>query len=208
MINGEKYKMAKVGTINRLKYYWNRARLKLNSDYYTEYLKKLGVQIGKDSTVLYPAYVDGRWPYLLEIGNNVVISINSTILTHDASTSYAGDMVKVGKVVVHDRCFIGANCTILCNVSIGPGSIVGAGSVISRNVPPDTVYAGNPARYICTVTEFVEKHRRSGKSMPFFKGSDFEHAFIEDKQKINLRKSLQDTFGYVCYQLPNKNIEQ
>jgi maltose O-acetyltransferase len=200
--------VAKMGAFNRLKYYWNRARLKLNSDYYTEFLKKLGVQIGKNSTVLYPAYVDGRWPYLLEIGNNVVISINATILTHDASTAYAGDMVKVGKVIVHDHCFIGANCTILSGVSIGPESIVGAGSIISRDVPPNTVYAGNPARFICTVTEFIEKQRQSGKTRPFFKGSDFEHAFIKDKQKLLLRKSLQDTFGYVCSQLPNKNIEQ
>jgi maltose O-acetyltransferase len=200
--------VTKIGTLKRIKYYWNRALLQLNSDYYTEYLKKLGVKIGDNSAVLYPSYVDGRWPYLLEIGKDVTISINATILTHDAATAFAGDMVKVGKVVICDHCFIGANCTILCNVKIGPDSIVGAGSVISRDVPPNTVYAGNPATFICTVDEFIQKHRQLGNGLPFFESNNFEHAFIADKQKLLLQKGLQDTFGYICSQLPNKNIEQ
>lgn len=200
--------MTKIGTLNRLKYYWNRARLKLNNAYYTEYLKKLGVKIGDNSTVLYPSYVDGRWPYLLEIGKNVVISINATILTHDAATAFAGDMVKVGKVIIYDHCFIGANSTILCNVRIGPDSIVGAGSVISGDVPPNSVYAGNPATFICTVDEFIQKHKQLGKSLPFFEAVDFEHAFIKDRQKLLLKEGLRDTFGYICSRLPKRDTEQ
>ena len=156
--------------VKKISHYWSRSRLMLDSDYYPTYLRKQGVSIGKDSVVLYPSYIDGRLPYLLEIGNNVVISLYVTILTHDATSAYAGDLIKVGLVRIHDHSFIGANTTILCNVSIGPDSIVGAGSVVARDVPPNTVYGGNPARFICDMDRFIEKHRELGKKGPLLEG--------------------------------------
>ena len=48
-------------------------------------------------------------------------------------------------IVVEDDVLIGANCIILKGVRIGARSVVGAGSVVTRDVPPDTVVAGNPA---------------------------------------------------------------
>ena len=194
--------MTKMGTINKIKHYWNRTRLMLNNDYFTEYLRKQGVKIGEHSTVLYPSYVDGRLPYLVEIGNNVIVSLNVTILTHDASTAYAGDQVKVGRVIIHDHCFIGANSTILCNVKIGPDSIVGAGSVVSRDIPPNTVYAGNPARFVCKTPEFIEKHRQLGKRVDFLESKHFEHAYVSENNKNSLRASLKNTHGYFCASLP------
>jgi maltose O-acetyltransferase len=201
-----RFKMAKMGAYNRLRYYWLRARLKLNSGYHTDYLKKLGVKIGSSSAVLYPSYVDGRWPYLLEIGNHVTISINTTILTHDAATAFAGDMVKIGRVIIHDHCFIGADCTILCNVQIGPNSIVGAGSVVSGDIPPNSVYAGNPAKFICTVDEFMQKHRMCVKDRSFFKGAEFEHALINTEKKLMLKEGVKNNFGYICSQLPSREM--
>lgn len=47
--------------------------------------------------------------------------------------------------------------TILPGVEIGPNAIVGAGSIVTKKVPPDTVYAGNPAKFICTLDEYKEK---------------------------------------------------
>ena len=71
--------------IDKMKRYYNRFRLLMNSNFYTEYLRRQGVKIGEDSVVLYPSYVDGRLPYLLEIGDKVIISLYVTILTHDAT---------------------------------------------------------------------------------------------------------------------------
>lgn len=48
---------------------------------------------------------------------------------------------------------IGSNATILCGVTIGEGAIVGAGSVVTRNVPPRTIVAGVPARFVRTIQE-------------------------------------------------------
>jgi acetyltransferase-like isoleucine patch superfamily enzyme len=49
---------------------------------------------------------------------------------------------------VEDFAVIGSGATILCGVRIGRGSIVGAGSVVTRDIPPDEIWAGNPARFL------------------------------------------------------------
>ena len=188
--------------LNKLKHYWNRLRLRLNSDYHVQYLRNLGAKIGENSRVRYPSYVDPRFPYLLEIGNNVGISLNVTILTHDASTAFAGDMVKIGRVKINDHCFVGANSTILCNTTIGPDCIIGAGSVVSGVVPPGTVYAGNPARYICDTKEYILKHRNMGKNAPFFESHLYRHPYIDKHKKNELNKALDDGPGYICSKLP------
>ena len=64
---------------------------------------------------------------------------------------------RYGPIVVHDNCMIGINSIILLDVEIGPNSIVGAGSIVTRDVPPNTVYAGNPAKYIESYDEYLEK---------------------------------------------------
>jgi maltose O-acetyltransferase len=138
------------------------------------------------------------------VGDNVIISLNVTILTHDTTTAYAGDRVKVGRVTIHDHSFIGANSMILCNVGIGPNSIVGAGSVVSKDVPPNSVYAGNPARFVCSVENFIEKHRKLGDHLPLFEAGRFTHPYIRDSQKMSLKKGLVDTYGYFCSRLPEK----
>ena len=60
---------------------------------------------------------------------------------------------KVEKTLVKRRASIGANATIMCGVTIGENSIVGAGSVVTKDVPANTVVAGVPARVIRKVSE-------------------------------------------------------
>ena len=193
--------------IVKLGHYLRRMRLLVDSSYYPEYLRKQGVRIGRNSSILYPSYVDGRLPYLLEIGDDVVISLYVTILTHDAASAYAGDLVKVGRVRINDHVFIGANTTVMCNVAIGPNAIVGAGSVISRDVPPDSVVAGNPAKLVCSMDQFKAKHRELGGRQPLFEGKHFQHPYVPDERKTFLNGQLQDTFGYFCARLPN-NLQE
>lgn len=58
------------------------------------------------------------------------------------------DYVASRQVVLRRGCWIGANVTILPGVTIGENAVVGAGSIVTRDVPPRTVVAGNPARVI------------------------------------------------------------
>ena len=93
----------------------------------------------------------------IEIGNNVTIGGNTviydtdfhslnTVLRNNKSTDIAN--AKWGKVTICDNAFIGAHTTILKGVTIGENAIVGACSVVSKNIPDNEVWAGNPAKFI------------------------------------------------------------
>ena len=86
------------------------------------------------------------------VGHGVVF-INDS---YPRATTAAGDLQtaddwKVESTVVKKGASIGSGATILCNVTIGERAIVGAGSVVTRDVPPDTIVAGNPARILRAV---------------------------------------------------------
>ena len=179
-----------------------RLRLLINPGYYQQYLRRQGVRIGENSVVIFPGYIDGRLPYLLEIGSNVIVSRMVTILTHDAATAYAGDLIKVGRVRIFDHCFIGANATILCNVKIGPDSIVGAGSVVTRDIPAGEIWGGNPARFICRTQDYVSRQQELAKTKTVLEGGPFMDPYAPDDKKRFLKEQLADTFMYFCARLP------
>ncbi len=90
----------------------------------------------------------------IEIGDRVQVGANTTIVDTDfhplTPEGRKQDMAngKNRPVVIRDDVFIGMNCLILKGVEIGEGSVIGAGSVVSRDVPPRTMVGGNPARII------------------------------------------------------------
>lgn len=82
---------------------------------------------------------------------------NVTVLAHDASTAKLIGYTKIGKVVIGNNVFIGANVTILPGVTIGDNSIIGSASVVTKDIPANSVVAGNPVRKICSIDEFIKK---------------------------------------------------
>ncbi len=91
----------------------------------------------------------------IEIGNNVMIGGNTMIYDTDFhSLNYnirifnKDDIGKVNNVIIEDNVFIGAHCLILKGTRIGKNSIIGAGSVLAKSVPPNEIWAGNPAKKI------------------------------------------------------------
>ena len=110
---------------------------------------------------LYPpagCYIDPTHCFLIEIGNNVTLSIRVTLLAHDASTKKCLGFTKIGKIRIGDNVFIGANATVLPGVCVGDNCVIGANSVVTKNVPENTVVTGNPARVVCSLSEFREKN--------------------------------------------------
>ena len=69
---------------------------------------------------------------------------------------------KVDPIVVKKGASIGSNCTILCNVTIGENAIVGAGSVVTKDVPPNTIVAGNPARILRKIEDKGPRLKEQG----------------------------------------------
>ena len=124
-----------------------------------EYFRKQGVQIGDHCRIYVEGF--GTEPYLVKIGNNCTVTAGVVFVTHDGSMELfrkeIPDLNVFGKIEIKDNCFIGIGSTILYGVTIGPNSVVGAGSVVTRDVPPNVVAAGVPARVISGIDEYRQK---------------------------------------------------
>lgn len=121
-------------------------------------LRNMGMTIG-DHCRVYTLKI-GTEPWLIRLGNHVGIAPDVTFITHNANTLLQDkyeSLTAFGKIDIKDNCYIAINATILPNVCIGPWSVVGAGSVVTKDVPPHTVVAGNPARPICSLEEYEKK---------------------------------------------------
>ncbi|GAB4580724.1 MAG: hypothetical protein Fur0022_34660 [Anaerolineales bacterium] len=135
-----------------------------------DYWRKKGVKIG-EGTYVYKSVSFGRGGKdPITVGKNCVLT-GCTILGHDASTNALlglkhGERSLIKPVVIEDDCFIGHGSIVLMGVTVGKGSIVGAGAVVSSNVPPGVVVAGNPAKVIGTVQELVEKRKKLAVEHP------------------------------------------
>jgi maltose O-acetyltransferase len=104
------------------------------------------ISIGDRTIINRKCYIDGRGG--LDIANDVSISPQVCILslTHiPDSPSFAA---KAQSVSIADHCWIGFRALIMPGVKIGKGAIIGAGAVVTKNVPAYAIFAGNPAKPI------------------------------------------------------------
>ncbi len=87
----------------------------------------------------------------ITIGNNVAIAPKTQIFSYSDDYAHGkliGEIHKIGDVSICNNVLIGAGAIILPNVTIGEGAVIGAGSVVNRDVPPNTIVGGVPARKI------------------------------------------------------------
>lgn len=121
-------------------------------------IKKYGGKCG-EGVHLYKCVISKKDATLLDIGCNVSIT-RSTIYTHDASMKMfcKNNAVRVANVVIGNNVFIGAYSIILPNTYIGDNVVIGAGSIVTGRLESNTIYAGNPARKIMTLNQFIEKN--------------------------------------------------
>jgi acetyltransferase-like isoleucine patch superfamily enzyme len=84
----------------------------------------------------------------ISIGDRVMIGSHTAIssITHDYNQYYMFNTLLKGKVIIEDDVWIGAHAVIMPGVTIGKGAVVGAGSVVTKNVEPFTIVTGIPAR--------------------------------------------------------------
>lgn len=108
-----------------------------------------GVHIGRQVEIGYYCIIGNVHPSCIHIGDNVVIAANSVILEHDNSYYYThGYNVRFGEVHIDKRAFLGIGVVVLPGVTIGAHAIVGALSLVTSDVPPSAIVAGQPARAI------------------------------------------------------------
>ena len=126
-----------------------------------KYARSLGVKIGKNCVVGNAVW--GSEPYLISLGDHVLLSFEVAFVTHDAShwcfkdePGYE-DVKQFGSIRVGNNVFIGCRSTILRGVTIGDNSIIGACSLVNKDIPAGEVWAGVPARYITTTEEYKKR---------------------------------------------------
>lgn len=117
-------------------------------------LRSVGMTIGSNVSAMHNVFLDPGRPWLLSIGDDVIISFNVSVLTHDASALLQTGYSRLAPVSIGSRVFIGAHAVILPGVTIGDDAVIGAGSVVSHDVPSGTVAAGSPARKIADISSW------------------------------------------------------
>lgn len=127
-----------------------------------EVAKSKGMKVGKNFFVQgIPNF--GSEPFLIEIGDHVTIAENVGFINHggDARVTKRIERYKngrnFGRIRIGNNSFIGKGSVIMPGVSIGNNCIIGSLSIVSSSVPDNTVYAGNPAKFICTIDEYGDK---------------------------------------------------
>lgn len=136
--------------------------------------------------------IDMGEPYLIKIGSNVTIT-GVKILTHDASLKKTVGYSKTGRVHIGNDVFIGWGSIILPNTTIGNRVVIGAGTVVAKDIPDNSVVVGNPCRIISTYDDYLEKTKQMMQMYPVIDlpPVDLMH---DDESRERL---VENGFGYL-----------
>lgn len=154
-----------------------------------KYAESLGVRMNGNVTIYGTSYfMFSAEPYLVTLGDNVFISVDASFVCHDGSTlpfrRDIPDLELAGEIVVGDNVFIGTRALILPGVSIGSNCIIGANSVITKDVPDNTVVAGNPGRVIKSIDDFLEKAQKRSLKIGHLYGKSKVDAYKKIFNKV------------------------
>lgn len=140
---------------------------KYSSEAFVRYLKSIGIRIGDNTFFFDPIHtkIDVKRASYLSIGSGGAITSGVQFLCHDYSWSVLRKSHHVilpdpgRKIEIGDNVFIGWNTLIIGPVKIGSNVIIGANSVVTHDIPDNSVYAGNPARLISSLDEYYTKKK-------------------------------------------------
>lgn len=200
---------------------------KYSSDAYVEYLRRNGAEIGNNTTFIYPknTVVDEQKLEFIKIGDDCCITSGVVILAHDWSYSvlarvYNDAPGKQRVTNIGNNVFIGMNSIILMGANIGDNVIIGAGSVVSGRIDSNSVYAGNPARKICTLDDhykklsndyinsakvFVNRFREKHGRLPEISEMELYTTLFVDKNKENMDKYFRNSYiKFAIKEMPKK----
>jgi acetyltransferase-like isoleucine patch superfamily enzyme len=130
-----------------------------NSHLKRSFYRIRGTKIGNHVDIAPGVFLEDFYPELITIQDNVDIGPNVVIVTHDSSGKCVSsqDITWTKPVVIENNVYLGAGVVILPGVRIGDHSIIGAGSVVTRDIPPNCVAFGSPARIQLSTQEWLGK---------------------------------------------------
>lgn len=163
----------------------------------TSVLVKRGLKVGKNFDRQQGSYIDPTHCFLIQIGENVTLSIRVTIMAHDASTKQIIGFTRIGEVVIGDHVFIGANSTILPGVHIGNHCVIGANSVVTKDIPDNSVAVGNPARVICNIEDFAFKNMQLLENRKKF-GQEYRFSRnLTNEMKDEMKQAVREGISFI-----------
>jgi acetyltransferase-like isoleucine patch superfamily enzyme len=128
---------------------------------YISVCKNQGMKIGSDVKIFERVYF-GSEPFLIEIGDRTQIAGGTRFINHGGTTKTLRrlngfeDARIFGRIKIGKNCTIGSNCVIQQDVVIGDNCILGSSSVLTHSMPSNSVFSGNPAKFVCSVEQYAE----------------------------------------------------
>lgn len=155
-----------------------RARVHLRRDP-LGYAKSIEVTLGENVNFYGMTLgMFGTEPWLITIGNNVYITAGCAFLTHDGGTlilrKEVPDLEWTAPIRIGNDVYLGVRTLILPGVTIGNRVIIGAGAVVTRDIPDNSVAVGVPARVVKTVDEYLEQMKKKSLKCGHLKGLEKE----------------------------------
>ena len=152
-----------------------RLNLKGSAPKRADFLRELGVFDYMGKNVSYSLRTIPLYPNLIRIHDNVRLASGVKFITHDISDNVINHYLstlgrkekvteKIGCIEICDNVFVGADTLILYDVKIGENCIIGAGSLVTKDIPPNSVAVGRPCRVIGSFSDYVEKRMKEEKA--------------------------------------------
>lgn len=148
-----------------------------------EYAKRIGVNFHVGGVFLYGNVSWSTEPWIITLGDNVHITDGVKFITHDGGTllfrKYVPDLEITKPIVVGDDVYIGNDVIIMPGVKIGSRVVIGAGAVVAKDIPDNSVAVGVPAKVIKTADEYLEKLKKESLHLGHLKGQEKDKALME-----------------------------
>ena len=143
------------------------------------YARSIGVRVGENVHFYgMPSGMFSTEPWLITIGNNVHVTSGCMFVTHDGGTlilrKEVPDLEWTAPITVGNDVYIGFRTMIMPGVNIGSRVIIGAGSIVTKDIPDNSVAAGVPARVIKTVDEYLEQMKKKSLKCGHLQGLEKE----------------------------------
>ncbi|WP_083453486.1 acyltransferase [Desulfatitalea tepidiphila] len=155
-----------------------------------------GLNLGKNVEIIADFFFDPSHCFLITIGDDCTICPNVRLIAHDASTKKHLGFTKIGRIHIGPRCFLGDSVIVLPNTIIGAECIIGAGSVVTKDVPEKSVVAGSPAKIICSTEDYLIRLKQAS-SLKLVFGQDYYIERLNDIKRERIINSVNDGIGFI-----------
>ena len=162
----------------------------------TDILIQKGMVVGENFFRGKNVEIDYDFCWLIEFGNNVTLAPGVRVLAHDASIRRFLGYTRIGVVEIGDNVFVGADSIILPGVRMGSNIIVGAGSVVTSDLESNYVYAGNPAKKIYKMEEYLTKYQNV-KNI-YKENETFKNDKLTLDKKLEIKRQIKQN-NYISY---------